>query len=190
MTSLDALLDELTSGDDEKAEAAAQSLWSFGSQALQALRGLLTTPDPDARWWAVRALAVIPDPAVTGILQASLRDPDLAVRQCAALALRDRPDPGSIPELIATIQEPDRILAHLSADALGAIGAPAVPALLDVLESGPQTARLEAIRALARMGDKRAIPALFSALDEGSALMEYWAEIGLARLDVGMVFYR
>jgi hypothetical protein len=36
------------------------------------------------------------------------------------------------------------------------------------------------------IGDTRAVPGLFEAL-EGSALQEYWAEEGLERMGVGMV---
>jgi HEAT repeat protein len=78
----------------------------------------------------------------------------------------------------------------LAGDALVAIGSPAVPALLEVLQAGVHPARLEAVRALARIGDERAIPALFTALDDSSALIEYWANEGLERMGVGMVFYR
>jgi len=49
---------------------------------------------------------------------------------------------------------------------------------------------VEAVRALAKIGDQRAIPALFEALDDNSALIEYWASEGLEKMGVGMVFYK
>jgi HEAT repeat protein len=45
------------------------------------------------------------------------------------------------------------------------------------------------VRALARIGDQRAIPALFRALDDESALIEYWATKGLEDMGVGMIFF-
>jgi HEAT repeat protein len=84
----------------------------------------------------------------------------------------------------------DALLARLAANALACTGADAVPALLEVLEKGEQALRLEAARALAHIGDERSIPALFKALDEDSALMEYWANEGLERMGVGMVFFK
>jgi hypothetical protein len=42
---------------------------------------------------------------------------------------------------------------------------------------------------LAQIGDPRSIPALFTALDEDSALMEYWASEGLEKMGVGIVFF-
>ena len=54
---------------------------------------------------------------------------------------------------------------------------------------GTQSARLEPAPALALIGDPSAIPALFAALDEGSALLEHWASQGLERMGVGMKFF-
>ena len=51
-------------------------------------------------------------------------------------------------------------------------------------------ARLEAVRALSKIGDQRSIPALFECLDDSSALIEYWAGEGLEKMGVGMVFYK
>jgi HEAT repeat protein len=50
--------------------------------------------------------------------------------------------------------------------------------------------RLEAVRALAYIGDKRSIPQLFQALDEDSAMLEYWANEGLQKMGIGMMFYK
>jgi HEAT repeat protein len=50
-------------------------------------------------------------------------------------------------------------------------------------------ARIQAARALALIGDTRAIPELFNALDGDSALLEYWAGEGLEKMGVGMVFF-
>jgi HEAT repeat protein len=189
MTSGDVIRD-LTSGDDERAEAAARQVAAFAPQIFLDLQGLLSSPQADSRWWAVRALAEIDDPRVPPLLQTALHDSDLTVRQCAALALRHQPDARAVPDLISMLDAEDRLLARLAADALVAIGEAAVPALLDVMGNAPQAARLEAIRALSRIGDHRSIPVLFAALDEASALVEYWADQGLERMGIGMVFYR
>lgn len=184
------LLNQLTSGDDQRAEAAALALADFGVKILPSLQGLLHSPDPEVRWWATRALAELNTPQVAPLLIKSLQDGDKTVRQCAALALSYRPHDTAITYLIAVLNDPDRLLAHLAADALVASGAAAVPALLKVMQSDLQAARLEAVRALALIGDTRAIPALFTALDEGSALIEYWADEGLQRMGVGMTFFK
>lgn len=187
---LPALLVELTSGDDERAEAAVEPLAAYGQPAVAALRGLISGADSDARWWAVRALAEIKDVQVPPLLVRFLSDEDDAVRQCAALALSQQPDPRAVSDLIAALSSEDRLFAHLAANALSAIGQPAVPALLAVLQNGTHLTRLEAARALSIIGDTRSIPALFSALSEDSALIEYWAKEGLERMGVGMTFFQ
>ncbi len=186
----DDFLEQLNTGDDQKAEAAAQKFASLGSEAIPALQDLLSNPNQDLRWWAVRALAEIQDQRTPSLLQSALHDPHLFVRQCAALALRQQPTPQAVPDLIALLEDEDRLLARLAADALIAAGEVAVPALLEVLQFGPQIARLEAVRALAMIGDHRSIPTLFAALGEPSALIEYWADQGLQRMGVGMVFFK
>ena len=184
------LLNQLTSGDDQRAEAAALALAELGPQVLPALQDLLHSPDPDARWWANRILAELDSPQAASLLIESLQDTDIAVRQCAALALSYRPQQAAVAQLIVALDDPDHLLARLAADALVAAGAMAVPALLDVMQAGNQAARLEAVRALALIGDTRAIPTLFTALDEDSALIEYWADEGLQRMGVGMTFFK
>jgi len=184
------LLNQLTSGDDQIAEAAALALADLGAPILPSLQALLHSPDPDARWWANRTLAELDSPQAISLLIESLKDSDIAVRQCAALALSHRPSHVAVKPLVAFLDNPDHLLARLVADALVACGASAVPDLLEVMQTGSQAARLGAIRALALIGDTRAIPVLFTALDEDSALIEYWADEGLQRMGVGMTFFK
>jgi HEAT repeat protein len=187
---LNDLLVALKSGSEIRAEAAAREIAALGTEALPALKEMLASSDFESRWWATRALAEISDPQVVPLLLDELKDPDLSVRQCAALALRVQASPLSVPQLVGLLGDRDRLLAHLASDALTAIGREAVPALLEVMESGEHLERLEAERALARIGDPRAIPALFAALSEESALMEHWANEGLERMGVGMAFFK
>jgi HEAT repeat protein len=197
-TRLEDHLAELTAGDDERAEAAVAALaalpQSQWEDVLTALGEMSNDTEADTRWWGVRALAAVPAPGALRLLIRALGDEDAAVRQCAALGLRLHPATipraqQAIPALIAALDDRDHLCAQLSTDALVQIGEAAVPALLDVMENGSRTARLKAVRALAKIGDQRAIPALFTALDENSALMEYWASEGLERMGVGMVFF-
>jgi HEAT repeat protein len=186
-------LAELTSGDDERAEAAVENIAALGESCaddpIDVLQELLSSPDSEIRWWGVRTLASISDPRIVSILIKALADEGAAVRQCAALGLRLHPTPRAIDRLIDCLSDEDHLVVELSADALAEIGEQAVPALITVVEKGNPKARLEAVRTLSRIGDTRAIPVLFGVLDEGSALMEYWAAEGLERMGVGMVFY-
>jgi HEAT repeat protein len=190
MTAIELLLARLTEGDDTQAEAAAAELASLGSDALDALCRLASSPLPDQRWWAVRTLAEISNSRVPDLLVEALHDPEPSVRQCAALGLRKQPNPGAVAALIGLLDASDSLTADLAADALIAVGEPAVEPLLAVLADGHPRARLLAAKALALIGDPRAIPALFYALDEDSALLEYWASAGLDRMGIGMTFFK
>jgi len=186
---LSKIISAFTSGSDQVADQAALELAASGSQSLDAFQTLLDDPRPDVRWWAVRTLAEIKFPHAIPLLINALSDPDDGVRQCAALALQQQPDSRAIPALVKLLNAPDHLLRRLAGDALISSGDDAVPALLEVLSESHQQARIEAARALALIGDTRAIPELYKMLDSDSALLEYWASDGLERMGVGMVFF-
>jgi len=192
---LQGLVSTLTAGDEEAAEAAFSALKQLAAAGqaeavfAQALI-LLGSAQADQRWWGVRLLAELPGCAAQPWLLQALQDPEAAVRQCAALGLRLHPAEENIPPLVAALSDPDPLVVSLAEDALEAVGAAAVPALLEAWEKGPPPVRLAAVRTLAAIGDPRAIPALYAALDEDSALMEYFASAGLERMGIGMVFFK
>jgi len=190
MSSYMDVLDELSCGEDERAEAALPQLAAWGPEIVDILRERLSDPEPEVRWWAVRGLAEVKDERVPGILVTALTDTDKGVRWCAGLALRGHPSEKAVPALIRMLSDTDALTRRLAGDALVAIGSPAVPALLVAMQTRLPLAPIEAVRALAKIGDERAIPALIAALDDASALVEYWANEGLERMGVGMVFYK
>lgn len=146
--------------------------------AIAALRERLASPEVDQRWWAARTLAELPFSQTHNLLMQALEDPDPSVRQCAALGLRAQikrtsgwdPEPGTrealLLRLLDGLKDPDPLAARLAADALMAIGEPAVAQLLELLNKSDQAVRLLLVRILAEIGDQRAIPALLDALDE------------------------
>ncbi|RPI33513.1 MAG: hypothetical protein EHM70_05780 [Chloroflexota bacterium] len=190
MEEMDHWIAELTSGEDQRAEAAVSNLAALGDEALPALIQLLASAAEDDRWWATRTLAEISSPETPMLLLQAFGDEQVDVRKAAALALRQQPHPDSIPALVAALDDEDRILARLAGSALAANGEQATQVLLDVLEKGSHAAQIEALRALASIGDKRSIPALLAAFEKDSSLMEYWANEGLERMGVGMSFLR
>ena len=91
--------------------------------------------------------------------------------------------------MIKTLNDEDRLAARLAGDALISIGGPAVQPLIDVLEGDENGARVEAARALGLIGDTRAIPVMFAAWENGSALIQHWIEQGFEKMGVGMQFF-
>jgi HEAT repeat protein len=189
MPNLQSLISNLTSGNDQLAEASVTEIAALGESALPALFALLDSPDPDKRWWSLRTLCLIPHPQVLSRLRNALHDADPAIRQCTALGLSQQPDIDSIPDLLVALNDTDRLVARLAGDALIAIGGPVVTALIATLENGSQAAQIEAVRALVAIGDTRAIPAMFAAWDGGSTLIQHWVEQGFEKMGVGMQFF-
>lgn len=189
MSTLGELISDLTSGDNQRAERAAIELPEQGKQGLEALKGLLHSKDPDKRWWAARALAGFQDPQAGALVTAALNDPDISVCHCAVISLRKRPHPPAVPKLVGVMSSDDALLARLAADALAATGASAVEPLIAALDGESATARVEAARALALIGDTRAIPALFKLLNSDSIALQHWANEGLDKMGVGMSFF-
>jgi len=186
---LEDLLAALTSGDDERAEAAVPQLAARPEEAIPTLEAYLRSPESDVRWWGIRTLAQMDSPQKDWLVRA-LDDDSEEVRQCATLALAHHPTEDAIPGLLHLIADPETVTANLAATALVAIGAPAVPGLLELLETAPHATSVELVRALASIGDPRAIPALMQAMEQDSPAMHYWAEQGLDRLGLGMVYIK
>lgn len=188
MDELQTLLADLTSGDDARAEAAAIRLPAF---PVSTLDPLLESSDVDTRWWALRALAGFPGGEdIVRRLVSALEDESDEIRQCAALGLCYHPRPEAVLPLIRAMSSPDSMTVKLACNALIAIGAESVPYLIELLRSGTSSAKLEAARALAEIGDPRAIPALMETLQADSAISTYWAEHGLDKLGLGMLYLK
>jgi HEAT repeat protein len=180
---------ELTSGDDLRAERASEALARQGQHSLPRLLTLMNSNSADVRWWAVRCLAGIHAVRADRALVEALGDADLAVRQAAALALRQRPMADAIPALLGLLGWDDTLLARLAGDALAACGAAATAALASAATDPSPAIRTGAVRALAMNGDPGAIPALYAALEDASAMVEYWACEGLERRGLGMAYF-
>ena len=81
--------------------------------------------------------------------------------------------------------------AGLAGNALVKIGSPAVDGLLQVMkDETPLHIRILALRTLAEIRDHRAIPILMKSMNEESAVLQYWAQTGLERLGLDMVYIK
>jgi HEAT repeat protein len=186
---LETLIGELTSDDDSRAARALAQLPQHGDSALEYLLKLLESGEDDHRWWAAAALGSISGNAARDALIQALDDTDAGVRQCAVAALRQQADPASAPALIELLGDQDRLLARLASGALASIGSEAISTLTLAMRSDDAQTRIEAARALGDCDDPTAVPALFAALNDPSAVVVHLAEMGLERLGVGMQFF-
>ena len=193
-----ALLDAVDAGDDGAAERVAQTC-AGQTALLPALRPLLADADPDRRWWAVRALAVIGGEEAGVLLMSHLSDPDEATRCAAALGLGQLRAAAAVPALTAQLGDANGWVRDTAADALAMIGEPALPALAEVLNDGQEGARVRAAGSLRKivagaLADRQpgdfepqfwpAIGALFTALNDPNRLVRHNAYEALDRLSL------
>ena len=190
MAELETLISELSSEDDARAARALSQIPQYGEPALDFLLNLFNSSEPDPRWWAVVALSSMDFPRANTALIEALGDGDATVRQCAAAGLRQHPIEAAVPTLVEALGDEDRLFARLASGALAAAGPEAISPLSEAMQSEIPQVRIEAARALGQTGDPDAIPALFAALNDTSAVVVHLAEVGLDRLGVGMVFFR
>jgi len=189
VSKLDKLLVELTSGDEDRAEAAVPEIIALGQEALDSIRALLDSSDPDTRWWAVRVIASAPQSQSESLLPL-LEDESAEVRQAAALGLTSHPNDTAIKPLMQALRDEDSLVSSLACAALIKIGKAAVPSLMEFPTDAPMTARINALRAMAEIADYRAIPTLMAALEEDSAMLTHCAEEGLERLGLNMIYLK
>ncbi len=184
-----ALLADLTSGDEERAEAAAQRLAEAGEAVLPALEPLVQSDVADERWWAVRTVAGMSAPRTDWLIRA-VSDASPDVRAAAALGLSNHPVEEAAPALAAALQDEDSVVAILAVDALIATGGAAVPSLLEAYPKLELRGKIQAMRALADLRDHRCIRLMLDATEADSAMLRHWAEEGLERLGLNMVYIR
>ncbi|MDO9302687.1 MAG: HEAT repeat domain-containing protein [Anaerolineales bacterium] len=183
------LLAELTSGNDTRAENSIPALVELGMAAMPALLDLTRAEEADSRWWAVCALAASPH-TQTEDLVPLLSDSAPEVRAAAALALCSHPHESAVEALIKTLADEDSLTAGLAGNALVKIGSPSVLSLIRAAQESPTGIRISALRALSQIRDHRAVPVMTKSLSEESALLQYWAQEGLNRLGLNMVYVK
>lgn len=189
MPTLQDLLDDLVSGDESRAEAAVPVLLSLDADAIPALLDLTRSSEVDSRWWALRVLASSPLCQAEWLIP-FLNDPAPEVRQCAALGLAVKPNESAAESLVKALNDGDSMVGSLAANALVKIGGAAVPSLIEAAKQGPQAQRIHALRALAEIRDHRAIPIMMQVMQEDSALLQHWAQEGLERLGLDMIYMK
>jgi HEAT repeat protein len=183
------LLAELTSGDDTRAENSIPAILELGTAAIPELVKLTHAAEVDSRWWAVRALAASPLTRTDDLIPL-LSDSAPEVRAAAALALCNHPHENAVTALTKTLSDEDPLTAGLAGNALVKIGSPSVPSLLEVMNEAPTGIRIIVLRALSEIRDHRAIPVMMKSLSEESAVLQYWAQEGLEKLGLDMVYLK
>ena len=173
-----------------RAERAVPALIELGEAAIPALMDLTRSSHADSRWWALRTLAQSPLLQTEWLVPFLLNDPAPEVRQCAALGLGVAADESAVGPLVQSLSDADSMVGNLAVNALIRIGKVSVPPLIECVKKESQSVRILALRALAEIRDHRAIPVMMQVMAEDSAILQHWAQVGLERLGLDMVYIK
>ncbi len=154
---------------EQKRRAIYDQLWQLGASALPALNRGLADPDLRIR----RNVALFLNVAAGGWYEPTR--PKLDIRGC-------------LDALIAALADSDARVRELTAQAIGAIGpeaSPAVPALIALLASDEEGSRNSACIGLTGIGPRarEALPALHRALSDSSADVKHFARRAIDTID-------
>jgi hypothetical protein len=136
-SSINKLIEQLTSTDAAISEKAGISLVKQGKKAVPSLTEQLPYSDIAVKGVIMRVLAIIADSSSTSLFLASLKDQDPKVRAMAAEGLVRLKHPEAIDALIATLHDyGDETSPYTtSAYALIDYGPEALPAVVSLLSS-------------------------------------------------------
>ncbi|NGX15545.1 HEAT repeat domain-containing protein [Wenzhouxiangella sp. XN24] len=177
------LVEVLKSESDFARRAAVEVLNEIGDQeSIKDLLGALGDDD----WWvrarATDALARIGGPRVIDAVLGLISDPDESVRRAAVEILNTTKDERAVQHLIKATRDSDWWVRDRSADALGEIGDPrAVPALVKMLSTEPRSVPA-AVRAIAKLAGKDALPHLLPLMDHKEAQVRVEVMAALAEI--------
>lgn len=138
----EALLDD---SDTLVRALAAVLLHGNAERADRVLTRLVRADDPELRAAAMTAIGIAPRPDTEQFAREGLRDPAWPVRSEAAKALAAIAGDRAIDPLVAALGDGDPRVRLAAAEALGAIGAPAVPRVGNALLDGPANGPLDAL---------------------------------------------
>lgn len=179
-------LTAIAAEDDERAERCALELTPVDEPALVEL---LSSPNDNERWWAIRALAACGSANAATSIARQLDDPVPAVRAAAALALAHlhQRHPTDIAPLLdrvaAHLTDEEGLVRQIAADALAMCGDDAVPSLARVLFEQPhEGARTRAAAALRKMATRKAAGLLYALLNDPNPLVRTYAYEGLEEM--------
>ena len=178
-----ALAAAIDAGDDERCEALVQRLTPADSHLLIPLAA---DADPDRRWWAVRALALVGADSAVPVLVSCLGDDDPGVRAAAAMSLghchRRAPEAAAanLDRVAALLADDNGIVRQAAGDGLALCADDAVPALAALLrQSHHPGARTRAAAALRKIATMSAAAVLYPLLNDSNHLVRMYAYEGL-----------
>ena len=160
--------------DDPQIEVRQAAAESLGNTRRPEAIPYLVDALHDSFWWYEREQAVNDlldaiaqmENAVVPELINDLSNPEGTVRRFAAMLLARLPDQRAIEALTTSLYDTHPDVCKASAEALAAIGAPALSVLLDALHHPEAWIRQQAVIGLTKSRDPQVIPELINLLND------------------------
>ncbi len=177
------LADIVEKGDEAIANTAAFGLTRYGEEGRQQLREMLRSERPTTRYAAARALATLNDRAALHYLQQQANQEDLAQRITILQLMARAGDEKALRELLGLLTHEDPLIRLRARLGLYAVGKPAIPLLLQALDSADNRLRAEAALVLGAMRASIAKDKLVPLLKDSDPAVRAAAAQALQRLE-------
>ncbi len=138
------LVDLIQKGDEQIANIAALGLARYDEEGRRLLRELLRSERFVTRHAAARALATLHDRAALAVLQQQAGKEDIAQRIIVLQLMARAGDERALRELLGLLTHEEALVRLRARLGLYAAGKPAIPALLQALDSADSRMRAEA----------------------------------------------
>ena len=177
---VDPLARELQERCGVERASIAKALGAIGSPAIDAMIGLLGSPNPDIRWRAASILGDSRDRRAVEPLIAALADPDEHVSSSAAVALGEIRDEGAVDPLIRAYATGGPGLRRDIVAALGRTRSErAVAAIIAASGDENPVVRSSAVKAMGRIRDVRVLPALIPFFQDPDPAIRFEAVVAI-----------
>ncbi len=177
------------SADSPEWRIRAQALVDAATGELELsptqIAAMVHDPHVLVRREALRALAATGATAHVGVLESALTDAESSVRIAAASALAEVNGPTTPRHILDALERDARFqMKEACLAALSALGAQALPQVLEGLACDEVAVREVAVRTLAAIGGDAAREPLLSALRDPAEGVRYWAANGMGSVKV------
>lgn len=153
----------------------------FGPRASASLTLALRSSRPRVRSGAALALGRIKVPETLPDLFAALDDPESMVRRCVVQALRDFHSMPAAEGLVKAMADTDLEVQEYATTALAELKPAIIPDLMELLHFEDPMVRKNAITALRKTGDERAIEPIIDALQDEDINVRMFAVTALMK---------
>jgi HEAT repeat protein len=177
------LADLAQKGEPSNATAAAMGLTRYGEDGRKLLREMLKSERKETRLAAARALATLNDRAALDILREQANTSDIPQRIATLQLMARIGDEKALRELVSFLAHEEPLIRLRARLSLYAVGKPAIPVLLQALDSPDSRLRAEAALVLGALKASVAREKLASLLKDEDQRVREAASQALSRLE-------